>query len=158
MAGYAESLELRSAADFRSEINFLRLGLPGLLHCWESLADSYIRWSAHRSVPSALDGFHTGRRVLTLIYTSSYGSTWWQSRGGKRSQRSREPRAGKAPKTGIYGARQWATRRRPQRKLPFFSANSAFSGLFRVPAPFNLHLRNARTEVRCTVSRPLFCT
>ena len=27
-----------------------------------------------------------------------------------------------------------------------------------MPAPFNLHLRNARTEVRCTVSRSLFCT
>src|SRR3954464_7672239 len=33
-----------------------------------------------------------------------------------------------------------------------------FPACTRVPAPFNLHLHNARTEVRCTVSRSLFCT
>ncbi len=45
----------------------------------------------------------------------------------------------------------------PKAKTAIFLGKfGIFRLVFRVPAPFNLHLRNARTEVRCTVSRSLF--
>jgi hypothetical protein len=149
----------RSDLDLRPKFNFLRIGSPGLLHCWDGELDSSIgmvvAWASSLRPPIDLPG---SGRVVTRSYISSYSFYRNEQAGGKR-RRGGGTREAEIP---LKEALWQGTRRVPSRpggeNCHFSRQIRHFPACIRVPAPFNLHLRNARTEVRCTVSRSLFCT